>query len=309
LLGPFVSFKWNVGKIISLQARKGFEETKNPATRGKGVARLLRAALMLSIPLILSEISKRTNNVDEEAIKELERWYPDYRRNGTFFYFRDKDGNLKVFDFSYLWPTGDFERMGKAIARGDVKGFLSAIDFLAHPLLDVWGILASGRDPTWGTKYRSFWERLEAAAKLLYLPASMPIPSLEGLLKGDVRPGALTGPQIKAIIDAFNGQPDAYGRVKELPEEIKNFFTGIRTWSVEPEKLLAQAAAIRVGQIRELQSELTRWVRRNSKAPQWEIENQTKKFKDRIEKIGSELGDIKALRDELKKTGFQVTRY
>jgi len=309
ILGPFVSFKWNIVKIIGNQARMAAEEIKVPRTRAKGIFRGLRLALLLALPAILSEVSKRTNNVDEEKIKELERWYPEYRRNGTFFYFRDKNGDLKIFDFTYIWPTGDFERFGKAVIKGDVKSAMDAIDFLAHPLLDVWGILVTGKDPTWGTKYRSVWDRAAAAAKLLYLPASMPIPNLEGLLKGDLRPGNLTGPQIKSIIDAFNQQPDQYGRVKDLPEEIKNFFTGIRTWSVEPEKLLAQAAVVRNSQIREIQGELSSWLRKNSKAPKWEIENHTKKFREQVDRIAAELGDIKTLREELARTKFRITRY
>ena len=269
----------------------------------------MRLAAVLAIPTILSQISKRAFNVDEKAIKELEKWYPQYRRNGTFIYFRDGEGNLKVFDISYLWPTGDIERAGRALFKGDISGLKDALDFFSHPLFDIWSIVIQGQDPQWGQKYRNIVDRAKAAAAYLYLPASMPIPSLQGLLQGDIRPGNLTGPQIKAVIDAFNQQPDQYGRVKKLPEEVKNFFTGIRTWNVEPEKLLAQAAIQRVGQIIELQSEFTSWLRKNTKAPQWEIDQRMKKMREDMEEISKELGDIRQVRDELQKTGFKATRY
>ncbi len=330
VLGPFISFKANVVKIIGTQAKMGAEEMKEPGTRFKGIGRLLRLAAVLAIPTILSQISKRAFNVDEKAIKELEKWYPEYRRNGTFIYFRgsgiakvipdipvihglkhalEKYDELKVFDVSYLWPTGDIERAGKALFKGDISGLKDALDFFSHPLFDIWSIIIRGQDPQWGQKYRSVVDRAKAAAAYLYLPASMPIPSLTGLLQGDIRPGSLTGPQIKSVIDAFNQQPDQYGRVKTLPEEVKNFFTGIRTWNVEPEKLLAQAAVQRVGQIRELQSEFVSWLRKNTKAPQWEIDQHTKSLQDGINKISEELGSIKQVRDELQKTGFKATRY
>ena len=308
ILGPFISFKWNVGKIVALQAKKGAEEMASPRTRGKGVGRLMRLALMLAVPFILSEVSKVIFDVDDKKVKDLEKWYPEYRRNGSFIYFRNGEGNLKVFDFTYIWPTGDYERLGKAIVRGDVKGIGSALDFMAHPVLDIWAILFKGIDPTWGTKYRSLKERAAAAVKLLYLPASMPIPNLEGLLQGDIRPGNLTGPQVKAIIDAYNQQPDQYGRVKDLPEEVKNFFTGIRSWNVEPEALLAQAAVVRNAQIRELQSELGSWIRKNSKAPKWEIDNHVSQFKKRIDVLKQELGNIKQVRDEFARDGFLLRR-
>jgi hypothetical protein len=282
------------------------EEIKVPETRSRGIGRWLRLALFLSVPAILSEISKKIYDVDDKQIKELERWYPEYRRNGTFLYFRGEGDKLKIFDMSFLWPTGDIERFGKSILKGDVAGAKDSLDFFSHPLFDIWSILVKGQDPQWGTKYRTIVDRAKAAAAYLYLPASMPIPSLEGLLHGDVRPGNLTGQQIKAIIDAYNGQPDQYGRVKQLPEEIKNFFTGIRTWDVDPEKLLAQAAIQRSGQIRDLQGEYAKWLRKNTLAPQWEKDAKNKAFVEGVEKISAELRDIGALGRELGAGGFKA---
>ena len=309
------------------------EEIKNTATRSRGIGRYLRLALFLSIPAILSEISKKVFDVDEKQIKELERWYPEYRRNGTFLYFRGEDDKLKVFDFSFLWPTGDIERFGKSILKGDVAGAKDSLDFFSHPLFDIWSILIKGQDPQWGTKYQTIIDRAKAAAAYLYLPASMPIPNLEGLLQGEkygpatievtdpntgekkrvpnpeggnIRPGKLTGPQIKAVIDAYNGQPDPYGRVKQLPEEIKNFFSGIRTWDVDPEKLLAQAAIQRDVQIRLLRGEYAKWLRKNTLAPQWEKDAKNKDFVEGVEKISAELRDIGAIGRELRAGGFKA---
>ena len=333
VFGPFISFKANTVKIIGNQARMATEEIKNTATRSRGIGRYLRLALFLSIPAILSEISKKVFDVDEKQIKELERWYPEYRRNGTFLYFRGEDDKLKVFDFSFLWPTGDIERFGKSILKGDVAGAKDSLDFFSHPLFDIWSILIKGQDPQWGTKYRTIIDRAKAAAAYLYLPASMPIPNLEGLLQGEkygpatievtdpntgekkrvpnpeggnIRPGKLTGPQIKAVIDAYNGQPDPYGRVKQLPEEIKNFFSGIRTWDVDPEKLLAQAAIQRDAQIRLLRGEYAKWLRKNTLAPQWEKDAKNKDFVEGVEKISAELRDIGAIGRELRAGGFKA---
>ena len=255
----------------------------------------------------MAAVAKELYDVDDEATKELEQWYPAYRRNGQFVYFRGEDGQLKVNDISYLWPTGDINHAIKAIFSGDEEGLKESLDFFSHPIFDLVQIAVKGEDPTYGTKYRSFVDKAKAALGFLYLPASMPIPNLEGLIKeGDLRPGTLTGSQIKKIIDAFNQQPDKYGRVPKLPEEVKNFFSGVRTWDVEPAKLLAQAAVIRNAEIRELQSELTNWIIRNSKAPAWEKDERKARFTKDVDRIAAELRDIGALYKELQAGGFKV---
>ena len=362
VLGPFVSFKWNVAKIVGLQAKKGIEELFSPpppppgappgwtpgpgdAARRKwrGARRLWKLAMVLMIPMILSELSKVTNDVDDDDVKALERFYPDYRRNGTFFYFRDKNGELKVFDFQYIWPTGGIERGIRALLKGDVASLTDAMDLFSHPLFDIWSIVVQGKEPAFGTPVRpggglprQIWDTARAAASYLYLPASMPIPNLEGLLQGDkfapamipefdaqgqptgkmipnpeggnIRPGALTGQQFRAIIDAYNQAPDRYGRVKELPEEIKNFFTGIKTWSVEPAKLLAQAAVIRNAQIREAQARLSSWVSRNISAPKWEKDQKIKQFQEEIAQPTADLKAIGELQDKLKAGTFGIRK-
>jgi len=81
-------------------------------------------------------------------------------------------------------------------------------------------------------------DTIAAILKDIYLPLSMPIPSIPALAKGKLRSGMLTGAQIQTLIDTYNEVEDKYGRIRSLPEETKNFLTGLRTWRVYPDVLL-----------------------------------------------------------------------
>lgn len=150
--------------------------------------------------------------------------------------------------------------------------------------------------------------------KLLWVPASAPIPSMKSLTeslkagKFEPRAGALTGYQMKALIDAWNQEPDKYGRMRHLTEEIKTFFTGLKTWNVEPDKLLLQSVKAMRAEASELKWQLQSWLASNTKAPAWEIKDKTDKFNERITKLLEKAGEASKLYDELKKGGFLVQK-
>lgn len=340
LLGPFISFKANTVVIIAKQANRAWEETHapDPKTKAHGWYRLIRMALILSLPTIISEVSKKFYNVDEGQIKRLESYYPTYRKNGQFLYFRNADGKLKVFDMSYINPFGDLDRIFNAtigsVIRGqkpDIKSIQDATDFFSLPLMDAFQIAIKGEDPTYGTKYNTFAERAKAFFAYFYMPASMPVPNLGGLAQGkgfgpalsitktpsgrigeitrnegqgNIRPGALTGPQFKAIIDAYNGAPDRYGRVRNLPEEVKNFFTGVRTWDVQPEALLAQAVRKCRSDMIQARDDYKTWVGRNLSAPKWEIEQHAKTMMETLDQLAKQINEIGDLAKEMEKDNF-----
>lgn len=298
-LGPFISFRWNVGKIIVNQLTQGAKEAGQSGTRWKGLKRLWRTLFVLAVPSIIAKVAnenlKKIHNIDPEDIKELESFYPDYRRQGTFVYFY-WNGKLKAFDLTYTWPTGEFERAIRSVLAGDVEGVVTAMNLFAHPIFDAYSILIRGRDPYWDTKLPATgsWikdglNRVAEIAKAIYLPASAPIPSFKGLLKGEVRPGKLTGYQLRAILKAYLQEPDQYGKVKSLPEEVKNFFTGLRTWNVEPEKLIIQSARADRAQMNEILGRLRSWLRNNTKAPAWEIADRKADAMRAIKKIQGRL--------------------
>jgi hypothetical protein len=317
VFGPFVSWQANIIKIAGNQARLGVEEMGNPEKRGRGLKRLLILAGILASGHILSEISKKTAGVDEDDIEQLESYYPDYRRNGTFIYFRMKPGGkLKLFDWSYISPFGTVDRMlnatiGRAIQGKpvDIKSLHDASDFFVMPILDVITIL-KGRDPAFGTEYDTIAERLMKIFQYVYLPSSSPIPDMEAFMKGDwspgknLQPGPLTGPQVKAIIDAYNENPDRFGRIKHLPEEIKNFLTGLRTWDVNPIQLIYQTYRKKKFERDEIIKELMTWAGAHQKAQPWQIEQKREEIQEKAKKLADELMAMKKLVGRLAKSGL-----
>ncbi|MCK4830510.1 hypothetical protein KA005_83100, partial [bacterium] len=158
VFGPFISFQWNIGYNMVKQAEKAGKEfaSKDPNVKWRGAKRLWRLLAVLMLPSILSELSIELSDLDREKVKKLEGHYPVWRRNGTFVYFWWK-GKLKQFDLTFMYPTGAHERAIRSIIasmKGDpqgMKSFSDAVNLFAHPVFDVWSIMAQGKDPYWGT--------------------------------------------------------------------------------------------------------------------------------------------------------------
>lgn len=315
VFGPFISFRWNVGKIVTNQAVQGTKEMAKKGMRIKGSLRIARLLFLLGLPSLISKVSKEIFDVDDEQTKKLEAFYPKYRKNGIFAYFRGKEGQLKALDLTYIWPTGEPERAIKALRKGDIDTFKDAIDLFAHPVFDAWSILIEGRQPYWGTKIQGgFFKRMAEIAKLLWVPASAPIPSAKSLTesikagKFEPRTGALTGYQMKALIDAWNQQPDRYGRSRILSEEIKNFFTGLRSWNVEPDKVLMQSIKAMRVEASTLKWQFKGWLASNTKAPAWEIKDRKDDYTRRATELLEKAKEANELYKELKKGGFLVQK-
>lgn len=314
LFGPFISFKYNVMKIVGSQFREAGKEMAHKGTRRKGTFRLLRILFWLGVPTMLAEFSKWYFDVDEERIDQLENYYVDYRRNGTFVYFPWKE-KLKALDLSYIYPTGEFEKLARAALKGDVSSAAEAADILAHPVFDTWMIMMKGRYPQYAGAYKiegGFFDRAAEAAKLLWIPASAPIPSFkslsESLKAGAFKPraGKLTGYQIKAIIDAYNQEPDSYQRVRSLPEEVKNFFTGLRTWDVDPEKELTRYIKSKRNELHAIESNAKYWMKTNTKAPQWEMFDKLAEINKDVARIMTEVKEAAALYNSLAGDNFKM---
>lgn len=338
-LGPFISFKANVAKIITAQASQAVKEMYGAAAgkppkgpRGekrraeeygpeerakdfwKGFKRLMRLGFVLGLPTAIAKLSREIFDFDEKDLKDLELAMPDYRRNGLFFYFPWK-GRLKAFDFTYFWPTGEIERGIRSLARGDIDSFTEALQVFAHPIFDVYSIMIRGKDPYWDTSlsltgnfWKDYYNRLAKVAQTIWLPASAPLPSLKALLKGEIRPGALTGYQLKAIINAYNQEPDRYGRVKSLPEELKNFFTGLRTWNVEPDKLVLQSIRAEKAKIFEATDNYKAWLRQNPKAPAWEKKEHKDDFLRYVNQVKEKILNLRDLYNRMAKEDWSFQR-
>lgn len=317
LFGPFVSFQWNMGKIVGNQAIQAGKEmkSKDPKIKLKGTLRLSRLLFVIGLPLVMMKVANEVFDIDDKLIKRLGEFLPKWRRRGNFVYFRGKEGQLKALDLTYIWPTGEIEKATRSLLKGDFESFKNSIDLLSHPIFDAWSIMIEGQQPYWGTKIPGgFPTRLAEIIKLLWIPGSAPIPSLKSLTESIKagkflpRSGAITPPQIKALIDAWNQEPDRYGRVRVLSEEVKGFLTGFKTFNVEPDKLLMQSIKAMRSEASELKWQLKSWIANNTKAPAWEIKDKIDDFNKRITKLLEKADEAMELYSELKKGGFLVQK-
>ncbi|MBK7546195.1 MAG: hypothetical protein IPI56_10725 [Elusimicrobia bacterium] len=294
VFGPFLSFKANTARILINAAKESGEGIKkgNPAPA-------LRLAFVVSFIPLLQMAMRTVFDIDDDEKKNLDKLQdmgPIYKRNSTPIYYRTAEGSIKAFDLGYIWPTGEFDKAARAALVGDAESFTDSIDLFQHPLFDAYSILfnnfntrnrqnvANVNDPM----PRRAADKMAELARMLYVPASSPIPSIRGMAKGQYEPGLLTGYQIKTLYDAYHGVEDRFGRTREVPEELRAFFTGIRTWEIRPDDTKKAFRMRKAGEFQEAKRELRRYMRMPG-ISQEEKERRMDDWKRRVAKIRSDV--------------------
>ena len=287
LFGPFVSFQANVIKILNgnivqaareIQAGLGYGEpvwgkggraedgSRNPNKDPywDGIKRALRVAFWVSAPALIAEVFNRVSGIDPEDMRQLQKHMAPWRRHGTYFYYYNNRGELKAADLTWIWPVLETPvRAVKTIiafAKGeeDFKTVQQTLNILEHPLLDTVQMIVSGRDPWTNQKFDN---RFLGIIKNIYIPQSLPIPDVESLIRGaGLRSGPLTTNQVDNLIDAYNATPNRVtGVIPSLSEEVKNFFTGVRTFPVEPADIMSSYISRELGRARGLMNHFDEW--------------------------------------------------
>ncbi len=294
VFGPFLSFKANTVKILWNAMGASAEGLKN----GNPVP-AMRLGFSLGFISALASAMKMAFGIDDDEAKKLEKIQelgPVYKRNSTPIYYRNSFGQVKAFDLGYIWPTGEFQKAAKAALAGDVESFVDSIDLFQHPLFDAYSVMFNNYNTKTRNKIsntndplpRQTADKMAELARQIYVPASSPIPSISGLMRGKYEPGLLTGYQIKTLYDTFNGVQDRFGRTREVPEELRAFFTGIRTWTVHPEDVVESYKRRKVGELFEAKQELRRYLKMRSIKKE-EREKRLGDFKRRVEKIRADM--------------------
>jgi hypothetical protein len=345
VLGPFISFKANMVKIIGAQSARGVREmiagagfgepiagvggmgpkrgggrtvttqtasgftstrvsNPDPKLFGKGLYRLLVLAGVLALPEIASEISKRLAHVSDEDIEKLTRYMAPYRRSGTFLWARIK-GQLRAVDLTYVDPFGDVKRFLRT-ATETVKGnntmadTFDAINFFQNPVYAVWEIMLLGREPDYDQPIvgDSLVNRILTTGKYLWVPQSLPVPDLEALLgEGKIQPGKLTQPQFRKIYDAWASMDPE--KQKEKMPEITAFFSGIRSWRVNPEKEITQFMYRKRDQVDQLKSDY-RKMEKDYRTPD-QRKRAAAEFDAKMKEIDAEVREAQQFLSELKR--------
>jgi hypothetical protein len=304
VLGPFVSFMFNVMKITASQFARGIAEVEaglgggpplsGPPPRGKagkghdgfrggsnkhggkgtdprlffrGLTRFAALGAILSGPYILSEISKIVAGVDKDFQDKLQELQPAWRRNRVLFYFRDKSDKIKTIDLTYIHPWGQQLSAFRAALKGDIESIGDYLNFMTNPLLEIYQIGILNQDPErFNMPVGNAWDKAKRVFQSVWLPQSAPVIDPMSLIKeGKIRPSDLTPRQIRKLIDAYWKQPtDQFGTVDNFSEELVAFFTGIRTTEVEPAKILYRYAQSEAARLDELDKRMVDYWKNNS---------------------------------------------
>lgn len=301
LFGPFISFKANTARILINAAR----EAAAGAKKGNPVPAMRLAFVVSFIPL-LQMAMQSVFDIDDDEKKELDKlqdFGPIYKRNTTPIYYRTGDGSIKAFDLGYIWPTGEFDKAARAAMVGDSESFIDSIDLFQHPLFDAYSIVfnnfntrnrqsvANVNDPM----PRQYADKFAEVVRQIYVPASSPIPSIRGMREKRFEPGLLTGYQIKTLYDAYHGVEDRFGRTREVPEELRAFFTGIRTWEIRPDDTKKAFRMRKAGEFQEAKRELRRYMRMPG-ISQEEKDRRMADWKRRVAKIKSDVESANSLK-------------
>ena len=317
VLGPFISFKYNVARILINNAIHGGRQlgSKDPKVKLQGALRLSRLAFAIGLPLVLAKVAQKVFDVDPKEAKALEQFYPKHKVGSVIVYYREKDGKLKGYDFTYTYPLGDIYRAVTNLAAGDYESFVDSTSLFAHPIFDAFQVIIKGKDPYFGTPIEGGLERKAAElVKLLWLPKSFPIPSVEGLIEAiktgkvgeNLRVGDITTYQIENLIQAYHGQEDRYGRVRELPEELRAFFTGVKTWDIDPKVLVAKFLKQKQFEISDARSVYANWLIKNSKAAYWQKDKEKEKLDKKIARWEKEMKEAREARKVLTGVDYRT---
>jgi hypothetical protein len=156
LFAPFLRFKAEVPRIVINTYKLGFEELRsgNPVLQKRGAFRLgsmtgMLGVFSVALPAILAKMSSIGDDEDEALRKSM----PSYLRGHTFWFRRDKDGNLYSLDLTYLNPfslladpvmrsleqirRGEFGDAGAAFAGGLIFDTYLDDQILAGTVSDV----------------------------------------------------------------------------------------------------------------------------------------------------------------------------
>ena len=169
LFAPFIRFKTEVPRIVVNTYKLGFEERRsgNPVLKRRGTQRIAAMSTMLGgVSTTAAAVLAQMAGVGEDEDEALRKSMPSYLRGHSFFFFRDKDGNLKSLDLTYLNPfslladpvmrslsqikRGNFAEAGAALAKGAIFDQYLDEQILAGSVSDV----LANRD---ATTDRSIW--------------------------------------------------------------------------------------------------------------------------------------------------------
>ncbi|WPJ21803.1 ADP-ribosyltransferase [Pseudoalteromonas phage vB_Pun_Y3] len=140
LAGTFVSFPAEIIRTTGNMMKLAASEIKSsdPAIRAMGARRIVGISLASGGMFALGALTKAMFGVtddEEDALRDLS---PPWQKNSTFLYAgRDKDGNLRYFDMTFMDPYAYWKRPIEAIMRDQPinEAISSSLSDMVSPFL------------------------------------------------------------------------------------------------------------------------------------------------------------------------------
>ena len=255
LAGTFVSFPAEIIRTRYNQLKIAAEDLADPNRRVLGARRLAGLSIAAAIPYALQSLSKEMFDVSDDEEEAIRLMAPYWSENSNFMFMgRDKNGNLKYLDTSFLDPYNFFSRPINAVMRERPweESFLSAAKELIRPFF--------GADILAESMFEAAKNEKATGGRVYNEGDSIERQSLDIVkhIAKDVQPGVFGN--IQRTRKALNEPYTTYGKVYTLEDEAYAFF-GFRTTTFDPRSALS----FRIGEIRDLRNEassaLTKVVR------------------------------------------------
>jgi hypothetical protein len=157
-------------------------------------------------------------NISDKDYKEMQKVLPEYMKNGSYILmpYRDKNGDLRFFDWTYLVPWGELYEMSE---RGLLKTGIT------NPIFQLVADISRNKSG-WTNReiYKETDTTSEKAVKSMQYIWQSLVPSL-----------AYKGIYWDKIYNAATGKPSKTGKIPSIPETLAHTIFGLRTQAIDLE--------------------------------------------------------------------------
>lgn len=228
LVGTFVSFPAEIIRTSGNMLRYVAEDMKSPETRPMAVKRMAGMSLASSFAFAAQAVSMALLGFDDDDDEATRLMSAPWQRNSTLIYTgRDKDGNLRYLDISFLDPYNYWKRPLVAIWRGQPwqDTALDIVKELGAPFF--------GEDILFGAVKEVFSNKKESGGKVFNEHDSLDDQAVDIFehLRKSLQPGIASN--MERTWKAINGETSPSGRKYDLVDETAAW-VGFRMSTLDP---------------------------------------------------------------------------
>lgn len=190
--------------------------------------------------------------ISEEDWEQIQKVLPDYMDKGSYMLmpYRDENGDLRFFDWTYILPWGELSQIGETTNVGSI--------LLSNPIVRIPAELAANKSIWNGKKIYNDeipWSEMTPEYRREQIAKGMKY--FWGTLAPSLAPEGLYWDR---MIEAAKGTPikTVTGKPKKrlLPETIAHTLLGLRTQAIDPKAQKYYGLWEKQRQIREVQSDM-----------------------------------------------------